>query len=125
MSQENRIKISLFRHSSNLRAFNKGDVIFKEGDPGDEMFVVIKGVVDLRVGKKTVMTLEADEVFGEMALVDHQPRSASAVAATDCELAAVDGKNFLFLVGQAPNFALQMMQVLASRLRQTNTLHQD
>ena len=121
MNYENRIKVSLFRNSSNLRSFKQGDVIFNKGDPGKEMFVVRSGTVDLRVGNKTVVTLEHDEVFGEMALVDNQPRSASAIAASDCELAVVDGKNFLFLVGETPSFALQMLQVLASRLRQTNS----
>ena len=121
MSDEARIKIRLFRNADNFRAHKAGEVIFREGDPGEEMFVIRNGTVDIRVGDKTVATLEQDEVFGEMALVDHHPRSASAIAATDCELVPIDTRRFLFLIGQTPHFALQIMQMLAARLRQMDS----
>jgi CRP-like cAMP-binding protein len=118
---EAHIKIRLFRNATNFRAYKSGDCIFREGDPGEEMFVIRSGAVNIRVGEKTIATLEQDEVFGEMALVDHQPRSATAIAATDCELIPIDSRHFLFLVGQTPNFAVHMMQILASRLRQMDS----
>ena len=62
----------------------------------------------------------ADHIFGEMALIDNEPRSATAIAVTDVELVAVTEKQFLFLVGQTPYFALKVMRVLAQRLRVTN-----
>ena len=64
--------------------------------------------------------LAANDIFGEMALIDNQPRSATAVAVTDVELVPVSEKQFLFLVGQTPYFALKVMRVLAQRLRATN-----
>jgi len=112
------IKIRLFRNSTNFRAYKAGEVIFREGDVGAEMFVVRNGSVDIRLGEKTVATLAQDEIFGEMALVDKQPRSATAVAATDCELVPIDMKHFLFLVTQTPNFSVQVMQILTYRLRE-------
>jgi CRP-like cAMP-binding protein len=121
VSDEARIKIRLFRNADNFRTFKSGEVIFRQGDAGEEMFVIRNGTVDIRVGEKTVVTLEQDEVFGEMALVDHLPRSATAVAASDCELVPIDTRRFLFLIGQTPHFALQIMQMLAARLRQTNS----
>lgn len=121
MSDEARIKIRLFRNADNFRVFKAGDVIFREGDSGEEMFIIRNGNVDIRVGEKTVATLEQDEVFGEMALVDHYPRSASAIAATDCELVPIDTRRFLFLIGQTPHFALQIMQMLAARLRRMDS----
>ncbi len=121
MNYEERIKIKLFRNAENFRAFKKGDYVFREGDPGQEMFVIRNGSVDILVGQKKVITLEQDEVFGEMALVDHQPRSATVIAASDCELVPIDERHFHFLVTQTPNFATQLLKILASRLRQTNS----
>jgi CRP/FNR family transcriptional regulator, cyclic AMP receptor protein len=64
--------------------------------------------------------LTADDIFGEMALIDSEPRSATAVAITDVELVPITEKQFLFLVGQTPYFALKVMRTLAQRLRVTN-----
>ena len=125
MAGEERIKIKLFRNADNFRPYKAGDVIFKEGDPGEELFIIRNGRVDILVGDRVVTTLEQDEVFGEMAIVDKQPRSATAIAATDCELVPVDNRRFLFLIGQTPHFAIHIMQMLAARLRQMDaTLHQ-
>lgn len=124
MSDEARIKIRLFRNADNFRVYKAGEIIFREGDAGEEMFAIRNGAVDIRVGDKTVATLEQDEVFGEMALVDHHPRSATAIAATDCELVPIDTRRFLFLIGQTPHFALQIMQMLAARLRRMDAVLQ-
>jgi len=70
----------------------------------------------------TVNQVSADEIFGEMALVDSSPRSATAHAVTDCKLAVVDQKRFEFLVQQTPNFAIQVMGVMADRLRKTTEI---
>ncbi|HWD18057.1 MAG TPA: cyclic nucleotide-binding domain-containing protein [Verrucomicrobiae bacterium] len=121
VSDDARIKIRLFRNADNFRVFKSGDCIFREGDAGEEMFVIRNGTVAIQVGDKTVATLEQDEIFGEMALVDHQPRSATAMALTDCELVPIDTRRFLFLIGQTPHFALQIMQMLAARLRQMDS----
>src|SRR5262249_41849162 len=59
-------------------------------------------------------------IFGGMALIDSEPRSATAVAITDVELVPVSEKQFLFLVTQTPYFALRVMRILAQRLRMTN-----
>jgi CRP-like cAMP-binding protein len=123
MNYSSPVKIPLFRNATDFRAYKCGDFIFREGDAGDEMFVIRLGKVDIRLGDKTVATLEQDEIFGEMALVDRHPRSANAVAATDCEVVPINTKHFLFLVGQTPNFSLQIMQILAVRLRQMDSTH--
>ena len=120
MPDDARIKIRLFRNAEDFRVVKAGEVIFKEGEPGDEMYVIRNGQVQILVGKTVVATLEQDEVFGEMALLDNHPRSATAMAATDCELVCITSKRFLFLISQTPHFALQLMQMLAARLRHTN-----
>jgi CRP/FNR family transcriptional regulator, cyclic AMP receptor protein len=97
-----------------------GSVIFREGDEARELFVIKSGEVRIQIGNRTVTDLKADSIFGEMALIDNEPRSATAVAVTDVELVGVSEKQFLFLVSQTPYFALKVMRVLAQRLRATN-----
>jgi CRP-like cAMP-binding protein len=97
-----------------------GDIIFREGDEAHELFVVKSGEVRIQLGNRTLAELSANDVFGEMALIDNEPRSATALAVTDVELVAVSEKQFLFLVSQTPYFALKVMRVLAQRLRVTN-----
>jgi len=102
------------------RRIRAGDVIFREGDKADELFVIKSGHVRIQVGNRTMADLTADDIFGEMALIDSEPRSATAVAITDVELVPITEKQFLFLVTQTPYFALKVMRILAQRLRVTN-----
>jgi CRP/FNR family transcriptional regulator, cyclic AMP receptor protein len=102
------------------RSFKAGSVIFREGDEANELFVVKSGQVRIQIGNRTVTELGQESIFGEMALIDSEPRSATATALTDVELVPISEKQFLFLVGQTPYFALKVMRVLAQRLRMTN-----
>ena len=97
-----------------------GGVIFREEEQADELFVIKSGYVRIQIGNRMVAELTADDIFGEMALIDSEPRSATAVAITDVELVPITEKQFLFLVGQTPYFALKVMRTLAQRLRVTN-----
>jgi CRP/FNR family cyclic AMP-dependent transcriptional regulator len=100
--------------------FKAGSVIFREGDEARELFVVKSGQVRIQIGNRTVTELGPESIFGEMALIDNEPRSATAIAVTNVELVPVTEKQFLFLVSQTPYFALKVMRVLAERLRKTN-----
>jgi CRP/FNR family cyclic AMP-dependent transcriptional regulator len=102
------------------RSFKAGETIFRAGDPADEAFVVQSGTVEIRVGDRVVETLSEHGIFGEMALIDEGPRSATVVAVTDAKLVPVGQKQFLFLVRETPYFALNVMRVLARRLRAAN-----
>ncbi|HWX86198.1 MAG TPA: cyclic nucleotide-binding domain-containing protein [Xanthobacteraceae bacterium] len=104
-----------------LREFKAGEVIFKEGDAASEFFVIHSGKVDIRLGNRPLGTVSDHDIFGEMALIDAAPRSATAVAATDVTLVPVGEKQFLFLVSRTPHFALNVMRVLARRLRAQNS----
>jgi CRP/FNR family transcriptional regulator, cyclic AMP receptor protein len=97
-----------------------GEVIFKESDEARQLFVIKSGVVTIQSGNRKLAELSTNEIFGEMALIDDAPRSATAVAKTDVELVPISEKQFLFLVSQTPFFALKVMRVLARRLRATN-----
>jgi CRP/FNR family transcriptional regulator, cyclic AMP receptor protein len=103
-----------------VRDFKAGEVIFKEGDPGAEFFVIQSGTVDIQLGNRSLGMLGDHDIFGEMALIDQSPRSATAVAKTDVKLVPVGEKQFLFLVGRTPYFALNVMRTLARRLRAQN-----
>ena len=107
----------VFYNAKSFRDVPAGTVIFEEGSSGTEMFGVIEGEVELRLANGTVRRLGPDDTFGEMAIVDGSPRSATAVAVTDTKLAVLDRHRFLFLVQETPMFALQVMSSIAERLR--------
>lgn len=107
----------ILRNEPDVRSFAAGDVIFAEGQAGDSMYAVIDGEVEIRKRDKVIDTISPGDVFGEMALIDQEPRSASAIARSDCRVVAVGQKRFTLLVQQTPYFALQIMHVLADRLR--------
>jgi CRP/FNR family cyclic AMP-dependent transcriptional regulator len=103
-----------------VRNYNAGDVIFQQGDKAEELFVIQSGTVEIRLGNRVLDTLPERSIFGEMALIDGAPRSATAIAATGVKLVPVGEKQFLFLVSRTPHFALNLMRALARRLRATN-----
>ena len=102
------------------RMFKSGEMIFREGDKADCLYVVKDGQVDITLGNRLLKPLGTGEIFGEMALIDGSPRSANAFARSDVTLIPVNEKQFVFLVGQLPYFALGVMRVLADRLRTMN-----
>jgi CRP/FNR family transcriptional regulator, cyclic AMP receptor protein len=111
----------LGRASQESRTYSAGDIIFSAGEAASELFVVKQGSVDLKINDRVVETVSEGGAFGEMALIDSEPRSATAVAATDVTLVPVSEKQFLFMVTEAPYFALGIMRLLASRLRIANS----
>jgi CRP/FNR family transcriptional regulator, cyclic AMP receptor protein len=107
----------VFQDSTETREVPTDSVIFQTGDEGEEMFGVIAGKVELRLDNGRVIELGPDDCFGEMALVDHSPRSATAVATEPTTLAVIDYRRFLWLVHETPTFALQVMSRMADHLR--------
>ena len=111
----------VFYNAKSFKDVPAGTVIFEEGAGGAEMFGIVDGEVDMRLPNGSVHRLGADDTFGEMAIVDGSPRSATAVAVTDTKLAVIDRQRFLFLVQETPMFALQVMSSLGERLRAANS----
>jgi CRP-like cAMP-binding protein len=95
--------------------------VFEQNDPGDVMYAVVEGEVTIARDGAVIEKLVPGDIFGELALVDDSPRGATATTTAPSKLARVDKKNFTFLVQEHPTFALQVMAVLASRLRDANT----
>jgi len=112
----------LFRQETNALTLAPGEVLFREGDAGDCMFVLLEGTADILVGSRVVETAVKGALLGEMALIDNSPRSASVVAKTECRMAKIDLRRFHFLVQQTPFFATHVMKVLVERVRKLNRL---
>ena len=111
------MKIRLFENSSDFIVLPAGHVVFNAGDPGDRMYAVIGGAVDIVVRGQVIETVEAGGIFGEMALVEDLPRSASAIVKNEVKLVPIDQKRFLFMVQQTPFFAVQLLGIVTARLR--------
>lgn len=109
--------INVLRGEQDIRHFSTGQTVFAEGAPADGMYAVIEGEVDIVIEGKVRETVRSGGVFGELALLDNHPRSATAVARVDSVIAVVGANRFEILVQKAPFFALQVMQVMAARLR--------
>ena len=103
-----------------VEKFAAGEVIICEGSHGNKMYVVCSGRVSIERDGKAIEGLGAGDSFGEMSLIDGAPRSATARAETDCEVAPITERTFLRLVHETPIFALTVMHNLADRLRRAN-----
>jgi CRP/FNR family cyclic AMP-dependent transcriptional regulator len=118
---DNEVDFSLLLgRAAPTRYFAKGATVFREGEQGDEFFVVVRGKVEIRSGNRRFETVGPNGIFGEMALIDDSPRSATVVALTDVTLAPIQEHQFLFMAEHTPFFALRVMRVLANRLRRQN-----
>jgi len=109
--------------------FEDGEVIFKEGNPGDKLYIILKGEVEifkeLGEGKEEVLArLRPGEYFGEMSLIDDEPRSAHAIANTDVDLMVIDRSDFEKLLSEDKELAYKLLwslvRTLSQRLRETN-----
>ena len=111
--------LNLFRSKQGTN-YSPGQGIIEAGTLGQSMYVVVEGEVEVRVGDRVVDQLGAGSIFGEMALIDDAPRSATVIAKTDCKLVEVDRRRFEFMVCETPYFAIAVMRVMADRLRKAN-----
>lgn len=111
---------NLFQHADNFESFSQGATIFKEGEAGCVMYGLKEGRVEIMVGNAVVETLEPGEILGEMALVDQEPRCATAIAKTDCQLVPINERMFLTLIQRSPRFALRVIRTMVRRLRHMN-----
>ena len=102
------------------RQLAAGELLFRSGEAGREMYIVRSGTVELRLGTRVLEVVGPGGVVGEMALIDPAPRSASAVAGEGCSVVAIDEQLFNQLVKSVPSLALEMMRILARRLRRGN-----
>jgi len=107
----------LLAHGRMPSSFPAGEVIFQQGVQGDCMYILREGSVALKDGDRLVDTVAAPGLFGEMALIENEPRALAAVAATDVVLVEIPVRYFWVLVHETPYFAQLVMSVMAQRLR--------
>src|SRR5215472_7853484 len=105
--------------------YDVSEVIFEEGSPGRDLYVVLDGRVDIvkdaGANRRLITSLGKGEFFGEMAVIDGSARSATAVAATaGTRVMRINHARFVYLVSQQPAFALMIMDALSKRLRTSN-----
>jgi CRP-like cAMP-binding protein len=113
------------------RRYKKSETIIHDGDPGLGMYIIVSGSVeiveeDTKAGKKTLAKLSDGSFFGDMALLDEEPRSASAIALVDSDIMAFFRPDFLDLIYRKPKLGIKVLlalaRVIGERLRHTNEL---
>jgi CRP-like cAMP-binding protein len=110
----------LFRHSPDFKTIKSGEVLFREGDPGAEMYVLIEGKAEITIQGVSFDTIGQGDFVGELSVIDGSPRFATVTAKSDCRFVVVDKKRFHFLVDETPNFAIEVMRIMADRLRKAD-----
>jgi CRP/FNR family transcriptional regulator, cyclic AMP receptor protein len=113
--------LSLFANETNTVSLVPGEVLFHKGDAGHQLYVVKSGEMQIVDGDCVFETIPPGGIFGEMALISKDPRSATAKATSHSVVIPVDEKRFLYMVQQTPLFALRVMDVMSLRLRAMNT----
>ena len=96
-----------------------GEIIFNEGEPGDSMYVIIHGSVSVFNKRNNLAELSKGECFGEMALLDHEPRSSSIKANSDIPILKIDEKKFYDLIAENLQITQGIMRILSKRLRKS------
>jgi CRP-like cAMP-binding protein len=127
-AREQMMKIALYAQNVKLihedddfnREYSKDSMLFSEGEPGDELYIIQKGAVKITkiVNNNEVLlaVLRTGDIFGEMALLESKPRSASAIAFEDCTVLAVNRTNFAQMVGTQPQIIARLTTLLSERL---------
>jgi len=106
-----------------IKKYRKNEIVFQEGSVGYEMYLIVSGKIRITAhanskNDRIIRVLEPGDFFGEMALVDSSPRSATAISdEKNTKLIEIDQEKFMYLVSQQPAFALVIMEALCRRIR--------
>lgn len=112
--------LAYFKSARNVLAVPAGVIVFQEGEPAKDMYVLLQGAAEVSVGGELVEIAQPGALLGEMALVDSAPRSATVITRTDCRFLSVNTRQFDLLIRESPEFGRHVMKVMADRLRRTN-----
>jgi CRP/FNR family transcriptional regulator, cyclic AMP receptor protein len=100
--------------------YRAGDVLFREGDEAEAMYVLVSGAVEVSSRGRVIEVIAPGDGLGIVSLLDGKPRTAQAVAVQESELVVLDARKFRYMVEQVPNFVWYVMDELTQRLRATN-----
>jgi len=109
--------LEIFKNTDDLVSYPAGTTVFKEGEAGDLMYVLVEGELRILLQNEPVRAVLPGDIVGEMALLKSDVRSATATAVSDSVLAPIDEHSFKLLIQHTPDFALHVMNVMADRLR--------
>lgn len=102
------------------RGYEPGETVFAEGEPGMEIFFIVSGKVCIFIGegesRRNLMTLVEGDIFGEMALINQRPRSASVEAVNEVRAVVLDRKLFYHLIGEYPILAKKVIELMGRRM---------
>ena len=120
------VALDFFQFAGKPQKIAKGTTLFSENRKGmplllmpNRIYLLLEGEVGVLAKDEPIATIRVGEIFGEMASLGHMPRSASAVAKSDCRVIGLDDKQFRAALGRNPGFALMLMSIMAGRLRDT------
>ena len=108
----------LFRLDPEFIKIKAGKVLFREGDHGDDMYVLISGKAEVSIGGVMIAECTQGDFVGEMAVVDGSPRYGTVTARTDCKFVVINKARFHFLIDETPGFALEVIRIMAKRLKE-------
>jgi CRP/FNR family transcriptional regulator, cyclic AMP receptor protein len=112
------IDMRIFAQNAGVNiTFAPGSVIFNQDDPGNCMYVVQSGVIEMLIEDKVVEVCSANEAIGFMSVIDQSPRPATARAKESVQLSVIDQRTFKFMVDEVPNFTMYVMGAMARCIR--------
>lgn len=120
-SSLNRKELSLVAKAADVVTIKAGNEVVKEGSPGHEFFLILDGEASVKRGKRKIATLGSGSYFGEMALLDRGPRSATIVADTDLKVVVLGQREFMGLLDQVPALSHKLLVAMATRLREADS----
>ena len=112
----------LFRNSPVFRELGPGQILFNEGDVENDMYVLTEGQAVIELGGLFFDEIGPGDFVGELAVIDGSPRLATVITQTPCNFVRVDRQRFRLLVAENPAFALEIMAVMAKRLRRAHEM---
>lgn len=108
----------LFRLDPEFIKIKAGEILFREGDHGDDMYVLISGKAEVSIGGVLIGECAQGDFVGEMAVVDGSPRYGTVTARTNCKFVVINKARFHFLIDDTPGFALEVIRIMAKRLKE-------
>lgn len=120
-SSLNKKELGLIEKAADLVKIKPGTEIVTEGKIGHEFYLILSGEASVKRGRRKVATLGPGNYFGEMALLDRGPRSATIVADTDMELFVISQREFMAVLDRIPQVAHKLLVSMAARLREADS----
>jgi CRP-like cAMP-binding protein len=111
---------SIFKSEPTRQTFSAGEILIRQGESNDKMFIILSGELEVKVGGNAAALLKEGDLFGELSMIDKEPASGDVVAVTDGEFVTLDERRFLSVSQQNPFFTIGILRVVTAKLRAMN-----